>query len=84
MPAADILSNGCNLDTRNPKSMQDFEHLPPGQLADDILKKEHRIVAYLDDLQVKADALKRLQAETAAELDALLPSVLDKAFKGEL
>lgn len=30
------------------------------------------------------DALKRLQAETAAELDALLPSILDKAFRGEL
>jgi len=29
-------------------------------------------------------ALKRLQAETAAELDALLPPILDKAFKGEL
>ena len=28
--------------------------------------------------------LKRLQAETAAELDALLPAVLDRAFKGEL
>ena len=42
------------------------------------------IVAYLDDLHAKVDALKRLQAETAAELDAMLPSVLDKAFKGEL
>jgi hypothetical protein len=31
-----------------------------------------------------AGALKRLQAETAAELDALLPAILDKAFKGEL
>jgi hypothetical protein len=30
------------------------------------------------------DALKRLQAEMSAELDAPLPSVLDKAFKGEL
>jgi len=30
------------------------------------------------------NALKRLQAETATELDALLPSILDKAFKGEL
>ena len=30
------------------------------------------------------DALKRLQAETAAELDALLPALLDRAFKGEL
>lgn len=32
----------------------------------------------------EADALKRLQAETAAELDALLPAILDRAFKGEL
>jgi len=30
------------------------------------------------------NALKRLQAQTAAALDALLPSILDKAFKGEL
>jgi len=30
------------------------------------------------------DAIKQLQAETAAELDAMLPSILDKAFKGEL
>jgi type I restriction enzyme S subunit len=42
------------------------------------------IVAYLDELQARVDALRRLQAETAAELDALLPSSLDKAFKGEL
>jgi len=28
--------------------------------------------------------LKRLEAETAAEPDALLPSILDRAFKGEL
>jgi len=48
------------------------------------LPEQHRIIAYLDNLQVKIDALKRLQAKTAAELDALLPSVLDKAFKGEL
>jgi hypothetical protein len=37
-----------------------------------------------EDLFAKVDALRRLQAETAAELDALLPSILDKAFKGEL
>ncbi len=46
--------------------------------------RECSIVAYLDSLQAKVDALKALQAETAAELDALLPAVLDKAFKGEL
>ena len=38
----------------------------------------------LDSLQEKIEALKDLQAETTTELDALLPSVLDKAFKGEL
>jgi hypothetical protein len=30
------------------------------------------------------DELKRLQAETATELNALLPSILNKAFRGEL
>ena len=48
------------------------------------IEEQRRIVAYLDGLQAKVDALKKLQAETAAELDALLPSILDKAFKGEL
>ena len=37
-----------------------------------------------EKLFAKVDVLKRMQAETAAELDALLPSILDKAFKGEL
>lgn len=45
--------------------------------------EQRRIVTYLDDLQAKVDALKQLQAETQAELDSLLPSILDKAFKGE-
>lgn len=35
-------------------------------------------------LSSEANALKRLQAETAAELDALLPAVLDRAFRGEI
>lgn len=48
------------------------------------LAQQRRMVAYLDDLKARVDALKRLQAETAAELDALLPSVLQRAFKGEL
>ena len=42
------------------------------------------IVAHLDELWSKVDSLKQLQNETSAELDALLPSILDKAFKGEL
>lgn len=48
------------------------------------LSEQQRIVAYLDGLSAKADALKKLQESTAAELDALLPSILDKAFKGKL
>ena len=48
------------------------------------IAEQRRIVAELDALQFQVDALKRLQSETAAELDALLPSILDKAFKGEL
>lgn len=35
-------------------------------------------------MAAKLDNIKSLQAKTAAELDALLPSILDKAFKGEL
>lgn len=48
------------------------------------LAEQRRIVAELDALQAEVNALKRLQAETAAELDALLPAILDRAFKGEL
>jgi type I restriction enzyme S subunit len=48
------------------------------------LHEQRRIVAELDALQAQVDALKRQQAETATELDALLPSILDRTFKGEL
>ena len=48
------------------------------------LHEQRRIVAELDALQAMVDAVKGLQAETAAELDAMIPAILDKAFKGEL
>jgi type I restriction enzyme S subunit len=35
-------------------------------------------------VQAQVDALKRLQAETAAEFDALLAAIVDRAFNGEL
>lgn len=53
--------------------------LPPHSL-----QEQRRIVAELGALQAEVDVLKRHQAETAAELDALLPAILDRAFKGEL
>ena len=48
------------------------------------LDEQHRIVAYLDGLSKRVNVLRRLQAESQVELDALLPSILDRAFKGEL
>jgi type I restriction enzyme S subunit len=47
-------------------------------------EEQRRIVAYLNNLQSKTDELKQLQSETQKGLDALMPSILDKAFKGEL
>jgi type I restriction enzyme S subunit len=54
------------------------------RLALPTISEQRRIVAYLDSMQSKLDALKRHQTETAAELDALLPAVLERAFRGEL
>jgi len=48
------------------------------------LPEQRRLAAYLDDLKQKTDSLKDLQSETSTELDALMPSILDKAFRGEL
>ena len=62
------------------------------------INKQRRIVAYLDGLppggdlrservnELPAPVLsgRRLQSELQVELDTLLPSVLDRAFKGEL
>jgi len=52
--------------------------------------EQRRIVAYLDSVQAWLAShkgmisLRELQSATGDELSALLPSVLDKAFKGEL
>jgi type I restriction enzyme S subunit len=48
------------------------------------IDEQRRTIAHLHELQSKLDSLKRLQLQTAAELNALLPSILDKAFKGGL
>jgi len=48
------------------------------------LEEQRRLVAYLDGLQAQVSALRAAQAETEKELSALMPSILDKAFKGEL
>lgn len=48
------------------------------------LPEQHQIITYLNGLVVKVDALKRLQAATVTEFDALLSSILDRTFKGGL
>lgn len=69
-------STGTNVRRRrlNPSTFLDFKiPLAP-------METQQRI----RDVRRKLDSLKPLQGETYAELDALLQSVLDKAFKGEL
>jgi type I restriction enzyme S subunit len=43
-----------------------------------------RIVTWLDSIRLLAHSLRWEQAQAKSELDALLPSLLDKAFGGEL
>jgi len=49
-----------------------------------LLDEQRRIVAYLDSVQTRLASLRELQSATGEELSALLPSVLDRAFRGEL
>ena len=48
------------------------------------INEQRRIVTYLDSVQARLASLRELQSATGEELAALLPSVLDRAFKGEL
>jgi type I restriction enzyme M protein len=50
IPAAELLANGCNLDRKNPRAKEDITHLPPAQLAADILKKEERIAEIMGNI----------------------------------
>ncbi|MBI1273335.1 MAG: N-6 DNA methylase [Alphaproteobacteria bacterium] len=51
VPAKELLANGCNLDRKNPNGKPDFEHMPPEQLADDILQKELRIIELMKEIK---------------------------------
>jgi type I restriction enzyme S subunit len=48
------------------------------------LSEQQRIVAYLESVRAKAEDLKRQQQATQAELEEVIPSILSKAFRGEL
>jgi type I restriction enzyme S subunit len=45
---------------------------------------EYHAQIWFDNLQAEVSSLKRVHTETTTELDALVPSILDKAFKGGL
>jgi len=51
VPVEQILDNDCNLDIKNPNAKDDFEHLPPEQLVEDILKKEQRIAEIMGEIK---------------------------------
>jgi len=83
------LNSRCFTGAIDPGRSNGVPHISPGDITripfvPPPLSEQRRIVAYLDDLQAKVDVLKAQQTQSAAELDALLPSILDKAFKGEL
>lgn len=47
----DMIDDNFNLDRKNPRGKVDFEHLPPEQLADDILNKELRIAEIMREIK---------------------------------
>jgi type I restriction enzyme S subunit len=47
------------------------------------MAEQRRLVAYLDGLAGQLARLQRLQTESHLRLEQLLPSILDRAFKGE-
>ena len=49
-----------------------------------LLPEQKRIVAYLDNIQQKAQALQRLQEETEKEVEKVREAILHKAFRGKL
>jgi type I restriction enzyme S subunit len=99
-PKASVLSDYLVFELCSPSAQEYFRHGKTGLAEsqvnisrDKLLKlpillpdipEQQRIVSELNNLQAKVETLRGLQAETAAELDALLPAILDKAFKGEL
>ena len=56
VPVAELLGTNCNLDRKNPRAKVDFEHLPPDQIADDILKKELRIADLMREIKAALEA----------------------------
>jgi restriction endonuclease S subunit len=67
-----------NLASINQRQLRAFQvALPP-------LREQHRIVAQFERAHTELNAFQKMQTEVLAKVDALLPAILDRAFKGEL
>jgi type I restriction enzyme S subunit len=75
-PTLSGVSTGTNVRRRrlNPSDFLAFEFPLPS------MRKQQQ----LQRVKQKIDILKRAQTKTSEKLNAMLPSILDKAFKGEL
>ncbi|HHT9119371.1 MAG TPA: N-6 DNA methylase [Candidatus Hypogeohydataceae bacterium YC41] len=51
VPVERIVENNYNLDLKNPRGREDYEHLPPEKLLDDILTKERRITEVINEIK---------------------------------
>jgi type I restriction enzyme M protein len=49
--ASELLTGGCNLDRKNPQAKVDITHLPPEQLAANILEKERQIAEIISRIE---------------------------------
>lgn len=75
-PALSGASTGTNVRRRrlNPQDFLDYHFPLPSMTTQDRLRAVRK----------RIDSIKPLHIESAAQLDALLPGILDRAFKGEL
>jgi len=73
-----VLKQQCGMATLNQGHVRNIPFPIPS-----LVEQEH-IVAHIDSLKTKVEELDNLKIQALAELDALMPSILDKAFKGEL
>jgi type I restriction enzyme M protein len=50
-PVQQIVDNGYNLDLKNPNAVDDFDHMPPAQLVEDIIRKEQRVLDIMNEIK---------------------------------
>jgi len=51
VPSAELLSDNCNLDRKNPRAKDDITHLSPDRLAEGILDKERQIAKIMESVR---------------------------------